>query len=112
MALSRMAVLAAVILLSTPAGAAPVTAEEALQMHRQTLQPVAAVNGCPKGADGEEIVVCGRREESPYRMPLPVTREAGVPVELPGEAPRASTSVGGCLRLCHKPVGVTVGTKF
>jgi hypothetical protein len=101
MALSRMALLLIAPLAASPARAAPVTAEQAIEIHRRTFEPVAARLDCPEGEDGE-IVVCARREEvSPYRYTGPVAREPGayVPGEPRGVGPE-------CMRLCLQPVGI------
>ena len=108
MTLSRIAVLA--LALPAPLEAAPqfVTAEEALEIHREALDPAVAAETCPDGAGEEEIVVCGRRGTSPYRYTGPVQRKPGAPETLPGEMARAPTSVGGCISRCYQPVMVDV----
>ena len=105
MTLSRMVLLAAAFQPSSPQTPRLVTAEEALEIHRGTFDGTVSANGCPSG-EGEEIVVCGRREPSPYRYTGPVAREPGAHDTLPGEMGRASTNVGGCIRLCPQPVTV------
>ena len=97
------------LLLAAPAAAQDqVTAEQALTNYRQVIVPTAELD-CPRSADGDEIVVCGKRkgERSPYRLPLPVAREPGTPVR--GEA---LADGGGCIRLCPKPVGIDLEMIF
>jgi hypothetical protein len=74
--------------------AGPVTADQAMARYREAFQPVEALR-CPRGAEGDEIIVCGRREgPDPNRLPLPVEREPGERVHLlPGEPPSASVAL-------------------
>ena len=104
--MSRMALVAAAFQSQAPPPL--VTAEKALEMHRQRFEGTVSFDSCPVGAEGEEIVVCGRRGDSPYRYTGPVAREPGAPETLPGEVARAPTSVGGCLSRCPQPVMVDV----
>lgn len=83
--------------LAAPAGAAePLTAETAMERYRMLVKPVAVLN-CPKTDDPEEIVVCGRPERDPERMPLPpppgerIRGEAMSAVEAMGERETCST---------------------
>ena len=90
-----------------PAFAQEAGAERAMTRYRQVFKPTAEID-CPRPDDPETITVCGRRPETdPNRLPLPVGPDAGSPTRLlPGEAPRATMNVGGCMRLCPQPVQV------
>jgi hypothetical protein len=111
MRLSRMPVPLTILLFVGPPAIAQkmVTAEQALENHRRTFKPIQEID-CPTSTDPDEITVCGRRsEQDPNRLPLPVEREPGEPDLLPGEAPRASSTItNSCLRLCPSMVGVTI----
>ena len=83
--------------LAAPAGAAePVTAEAAMERYRTFVAPIAVLN-CPKPDSPEEIVVCGRPERDPDRLPLPpppgerIRGEAISAVEAMGERETCST---------------------
>ena len=81
MALSRIALLALALAVAPAAAAAqPVTAEQAIEVQRESVRSVVSPD-CPE-AVGDEIVVCGEREQERYRLPLPVER-------IPGAADRA-----------------------
>ena len=102
-----MRILASLSLAAAPASAQDqVTAEQALTRYREIIVPTAELD-CPRG--GDEIIVCGKRkgEKSPYRLPLPVSREAGA--RIPGEA---LGDGGGCMRLCPQPVGINLEMIF
>src|SRR5687768_4630573 len=100
--MSRMAkaVLLGLTLIAAPGYAQRhVSAERALQTYRDRFKPPAG-GGCAKEADGDAIVVCGRRPGvDPNRLPLPAEREAGERIQgepaVPGH---------GCLRSCYQPV--------
>jgi hypothetical protein len=105
------------LLLLAPAGlfAAPrITAEQAMTNYRKVLKPVRELD-CPRGAGGEEIVVCGRwpDQPDPNRLPLPVEPEAGERTRYaPGELPAAEAgrTPAYCFRLCPGYVGVDIQT--
>jgi hypothetical protein len=104
-----MRIPALLLLVTAPAFAQDrVTAEQALSNYRKVMVPTAELD-CPRGDDGEEIVVCGKRkgEKSPYRLPLPVEREPGA--RIPGEALSGGF---GCIRMCPKPVGIDLEMIF
>jgi len=105
---SRMTLLPLVVLLATPGmmrGAQSVTAERAMEVYRQTFQPVRQID-CPPVV-GEDIVVCGRPKDvaDPNRLPLPIEREPGEVVYHAGEPARG---FGGdtCLSRCASEVGM------
>jgi hypothetical protein len=104
-------ILAAALMAAAPQGASARgrTAEQALETYRKVFRPTPILD-CPPAADPETITVCGRRSDlDPDRVPLPVEGTAGERVRLvPGEAPRASTNVGGCLHRCPQPLTVNV----
>jgi hypothetical protein len=93
-----------------------VSAEEAMEIHRKTFSAAAKVE-CGRGAQEEEIVVCGSAR-SPYRLPVapepvPGQRVAG---ELPSGVEAASevtcTNIGhtrGCPSLDILGVALMVG---
>ena len=93
--------------IASPVLAQQVTAEQAIEDYRETFQPTGILD-CPR--DPGEITVCGKRPESdPNRIPSSGQRMAGDRIRLvPGEAPRAGLDVGGCIRLCHRPVSVNI----
>jgi hypothetical protein len=94
--------IASIAALTAPASAQSITAEQAIANYRRTFAPIAELD-CPKPADGEEIVVCGRAgRPDPYRAPLPVLRTPGLPH--PGEAQDGSALA--CLRLCDQPLSI------
>jgi hypothetical protein len=79
--------MAAAILVSSPATAAPpVTAEEALAKYQDSFETSAGID-CRRDTESEEIVVCGRSgRPDPNRVPFPNEREPGATVRLlPGE---------------------------
>ncbi|MDB5697639.1 MAG: hypothetical protein JWN69_443 [Alphaproteobacteria bacterium] len=100
MTMSRMIALALLAFAATAAGAAPQTAEQAMENYRLTFKPPEA-RDCARapgnavagtGAPGNEIVVCGKRERPDQRLPLPLDP---VPGERNiGEPPSALTAAG------------------
>ena len=110
MPLSRMAITMLMVAGASPAPAFAqlAGADRAMNRYRQVFKPTAEID-CPRPDDNSDaITVCGRRGETdPNRLPLPVRQGAGSPTRLlPGEAPRATMNVGGCIRLCPQPVQV------
>lgn len=97
---------------AAPAAAPDPTAEEALAAWDAEFDAVMADarsrRRCPRGSNGEDIVVCGRADDQTMRVPYePVPGEVHhVAGDLPtgGEAMAA----GGCLRLCSQPVMVDI----
>jgi hypothetical protein len=91
----RRAWFAAALWLAWPAAASGQTGAEDPARLR-----VLEVLGRCDAAPGDEVVVCGRRNQDRYRLPQLGRREAGVGAgNVRGEAPRASTDVaasGGC----------------
>ena len=103
MALSRMA--AALLLAFAPAPAAAAqTAEQAMARYREVIQPTAELD-CPKGKEGEDIVVCGRRPGNP--LPLPIERGPGEVVRHINEQRSGESMVSGCIYSCPPAFGVT-----
>lgn len=88
------------------------TAEEALAAYDAEFDAVMAsarsLRRCPRGSDGEDIVVCGRADDSNMRVPYePVPGEVH---HIPGDLPTGGEAMaaGGCLRLCSQPVMIDV----
>jgi hypothetical protein len=73
---------------------AGVTAEVAMAHYNKVT---ATVINCRRGAAGDEIVVCGRREADAYRLPL-VEHEAGDPrnEDVYGERERLQHKAATC----------------
>jgi hypothetical protein len=70
---------AALILASFSLGAhatPPLDAQEALARHRSALGETLQLN-CGRNRDRDEILVCGKRERSPYRLPFDPEPEPG-----------------------------------
>jgi hypothetical protein len=99
--------------LAAPAAAAePLTAEKAIEHYREVFVPAEQLD-CPRSADPEEILVCGRKPgaRDPDRLPLPVERVAGERVRmLPGESPGgvAAMSADRCISRCPQPLKVDI----
>ena len=108
--MSRIAAL--LLLHAAPAGAAPVTAEQALAASR-ALTSIGS-DPCRNPAEGEEIVVCGRRE-SPYTLPL-YDPDAGDPESVAGGSrtrltQEVAASQGACASQsaqCRPPPAVDI----
>lgn len=94
---SRLAFLLALPLAGAAVAAEPIGADEAIDLYRRMLPPVAAVE-CQPGAAGE-IVVCGRREgaRDPNRLPLPLEP---VPGERVAGEPLSAVAVAGKRETC------------
>ena len=62
---------------------------------------------CRRSTDVDEIIVCGREPAERIAFP-PIPGQ--VPRLIAGEAPSGAGAMaaGGCLRLCHQPVGISV----
>ncbi|MFL6845740.1 MAG: hypothetical protein ACJ8ER_12760 [Allosphingosinicella sp.] len=102
--------LAAVLLAAAAPAAAqpPLSAERAIEVQREGLRESVGTAPCPRGANGEDIVVCGRRGADPNRLPLPVEPLPGEREHLlPGELPRAQASFSTCVIACE-PHGIQV----
>ena len=86
MTLSRRATAGAVLLIAgAPAAALPPPSAEALLAAQQDRLRAVIRPACPRDAGGEEIVVCGRRDDQRYRVP---------PQIVPGSVP-AGARAGG-----------------
>jgi len=88
------------------------TAEAALAAYDAEFDAVMAgarsARRCPRTGDGEDIVVCGRADDSAMRVPY-----APIPGEvrhIAGDLPTGpgALAAGGCLRLCPQPVMIDV----
>lgn len=91
---------------------AAATAEEALAAYDAEFDAVMAgarsARRCPRSGGGEDIVVCGRADDSGMRMPYePVPGEVR---HIAGDLPTGpgALAAGGCLRLCPQPVMIDV----
>jgi hypothetical protein len=63
---------------SAPVSAEPQeTAEDASILQQNQLRGALGL-ACDRSAASDEIVVCGKRKQSPYRLPLPAAPEPGV----------------------------------
>jgi hypothetical protein len=78
MAKSRLALFVLATAAASPAMAEPLTAEQAIQKQRENLVRGAGLE-CPR--DGNDVVVCGRRE----REVLPFDRTGEPTNRMPGE---------------------------
>lgn len=83
---------------SATAQARQVTAEEAMEAHRQALSIPGAK--CGDTIDAEEIVVCGRSQDQ-YRLPLPVPPVPGQRVRGEGPSAIAATKEETCTNIGH-----------
>lgn len=89
MTMSRMTVPAFLLAIaSVPSAAQVVSAEQAIETHRRSFQPVELLD-CPPSV-GEEIVVCAKRSARSERLPLPIEPVAGE--RIAGEMPRATSA--------------------
>ncbi len=71
-------------LAAAPATAQEITAEQAIDNFRNSIE--APIRRCPEPGEGEDIVVCGNRaEESRYRAPLFATPDSGPAARAGGE---------------------------
>lgn len=93
MTMSRMIALALLAFWTATAGAAPQTAEQAMENYRLTFKPpeVREVRECARQPDND-IVVCGRRDLPDQRLPLPLDPVPGE--RTAGEPPTALTAAG------------------
>lgn len=88
------------------------TAEEALAAYDAEFDAVMAnarsLRRCPRGSDGEDIVVCGRADDAGMRIPYePVPGEVHrIAGDIPGGP--GAMAAGACLRLCPQPVMIDV----
>jgi hypothetical protein len=93
------------LLLVAQSAPGAVTAEQAMARHQTEVDAKSGLK-CPRGGDGEEIVVCGRRPGSAppgSEFRVPYVPEPGR--RIPGEA---VVDGGGCIRLCHQPVTIEI----
>jgi hypothetical protein len=88
------------------------TAEAALAAYDAEFDAVMAgarsPRRCPRGADGEDIVVCGRADDAAMRVPYePIPGEVR---HIAGDLPSGpgALAADGCLRLCPQPVMIDV----
>ena len=88
------------------------TAEEALASYdaefAAVMRTARSPRRCPRTADGEDIIVCGRTDDQSMRVPYePVPGEVH---HIAGDLPtgREAMAAGGCLRLCPQPVTIDV----
>jgi hypothetical protein len=110
---SRTALILIPLAAGWPAAAfAGPTAEEAIAAYEAEFDAVMASAGtprrCPRDANGEEIVVCGRSDDAGMRVPYePVPGEVH---RIAGDLPsgRDALAAGACLRLCYQPVTVNI----
>ena len=100
-----MSALSLLLLLQSP----PATAEEALSSYRTVIKPLAQLD-CPK-AEGEEVVVCGRRRDQPDPYRIPSDASGSAPARGEPMSGGAAMGAGGCLRLCQSSVGITFDTR-
>jgi len=91
---------------------AAATAEAALAAYDAEFGAVMAgarsARRCPRTGDGEDIVVCGRAEDSAMRVPYePIPGEVR---HIAGDLPSGpgALAADGCLRLCPQPVMIDV----
>ena len=90
--MSRMTAPLLIALSAAPAAAQPVTAEQAVNNYRDAFRSLKELD-CPKGADPEEVVVCGRRDRpDPARLPLRTAPEPGRRIQ--GEAVSTVAAAG------------------
>jgi hypothetical protein len=94
----------------------PVTAEETVSAYDQWYEEVTgtspratgALGRCRRGAQDDDIVVCGRAQDDTYRVPYePVPGQVH---HIAGELPSATAAMGAdhCLRLCEQPVMIPI----
>jgi hypothetical protein len=104
---------AILLLAASPAPAvaapeAPLTAERAAEIQRDTVREAVGTLPCSRAGEGRDIVVCGRRGPNPNRVPFPDQRAPGERENLlPGELPRAEASFSTCEFGCPQPVTIT-----
>jgi hypothetical protein len=85
------------------------TAEQAIEIQRDTVRETLGTASCSRGRENGDIVVCGRRGPDPSRLPLPVERLEGDREHLlPGELPRAQSSYDTCVIACPRGSGINV----
>lgn len=111
----RVAIAAAAILLAAPVpaiafGPEPsLTAEQAIEIQRDSVRETIGTAPCSRAREKGDIVVCGRRGPDPGRLPLPVERLEGDREHLmPGELPRAQSSYDSCVIACARGSGIDV----
>ena len=111
----RPACAAALLLLAAPVpaiafGPQPsLTAEQAIEIQRDTVREAVGTAPCRREVAGGDIVVCGRRGPDPNRPPLPFERLDGDREHLlPGELPRAQSSYDTCAIACPRGSGIDV----
>jgi hypothetical protein len=86
----------------------PLTAEQAMEIQKDSVREAVGTLPCRGGGDSRDIVVCGRRGPNPNRIPFPDQRAPGEPENLlPGELPRAQASFDTCEIACPQPVTIT-----
>lgn len=95
----------------------PVTAEEAMEVHKRTFSAVPKQE-CGDAAGQEEIVVCGNRNNERYRVtvpPAPGQRVRGEPLStLEGIKPETCTNIGqtrGCPYVDFYGIGLMIAKK-
>ncbi|HEY0132183.1 MAG TPA: hypothetical protein VGB57_12350 [Allosphingosinicella sp.] len=87
---------------------APVTAERAMEIQKDSVRDAVGTLPCRRDGAGGDIIVCGRRGPDPNRVPFPDQRTPGEPENvLPGELARAQPSFGTCEFGCQQPVTIT-----
>jgi hypothetical protein len=85
------------------------TAEQAIEVQRDTVREAVGTAPCSRGRDRGDIVVCGRRGPDPNRPPLPFEPLDGDREHLlPGELPRAKASYDTCAIACPRGSGIDV----
>jgi hypothetical protein len=87
---------------------APLTADRAIEIQKDTVRDAVGTLPCRRDADSRDIVVCGRRGPDRNRVPFPDQGTPGEPENLlPGELPRAQASFSTCEFGCQHPVTIT-----
>jgi hypothetical protein len=93
---------------SAVAPEASLTAERAIEIHKDMVRETVGTLPCRRDGESGDIVVCGRRGPDPNRVPFPDQRTPGVPENLlPGELPRGQASFSTCEFGCQQPVTIT-----
>lgn len=88
---------------------APLTAERAVDIQKDTVRALVGTLPCRRDGAGGDIVVCGRRGPDPNRVPFPDQRLPGERENLlPGELPRAQSSYDTCAIACPRGAGIDV----